>query len=178
MTDKEGNVSFFNLASSRFSVRKYDGRHVKKNKLKKILEAGRIAPTAKNIQPQKIYVIQSEEGIKKINDCCQCIYGAKTVLLVCYDKNIVWKNQFNPEITSGDVDCSIVLTHMMLEAQDQGVNSCWVAYFDHDLVSKTFELPQNIVPVAIMPMGYGCEGVVPTPNHSNKKPLEEMIVNV
>lgn len=170
-------MSFLSLAQSRFSVRKFDGRHVKKTKLKRILEAGRIAPTAKNFQPQKIYVIQSEEGLKKINSCSPCIYGSKTVLLVCYDKNIVWKSDLNPDVNSGEIDCSIVLTHMMLEAQEMGVNSCWVEYFDRDLVSKTFELPSNIIPVALMPLGYGCEDVVPSPNHTSKKTLEEMVVD-
>lgn len=168
-------MSFYDLAQSRFSVRKFDGRHVKKSRLKAIIEASRVAPTAKNNQPQKIYVIQTEENLKKINSVCPCIYGASTVLLVCYDKDRVWKNPHDESINSGDIDTSIVLTHMMLQAQELGVNSCWVKYFDHKAVSEVFNLPENIVPVSIMPLGYACEDVVPSENHTSIRPIEETV---
>lgn len=169
---------FTDLAKARFSVRKFDGRPVPKKKLQLILEAGRVAPTAKNNQPQKVYVLESKEALEKINSVCSCIYGASTVLVVCYDKSLVWQNPLDESVNSGQIDCSIVLTHMMLEAQEQGVNSCWVCYFDPKEVSRALNLPENVVPVSIMPLGFGCEGVVPTPNHTNKRETEETIIRM
>ena len=171
-------MQFYEMAKARFSVRHFDGRHVKKSKLNAILETGRIAPTAKNIQPQKIYVLETEQAIEKINKVCKCIYGASTVLLVCYDKNAVWVNPFNPNLNSGETDCAIVLTHMMLEAQNQGVNSVWVKFFDPEEVRKEFNLPENIVPADIMPLGYGCEDAVPSENHTAVRPIEETIIKL
>ena len=171
-------MQFYEMAKARYSVRHFDGRHVKKSKLNAILEAGRIAPTAKNYQPQKIYVLESDQAIEKINSVCKCIYGASTVLLVCYDKNIVWKNPFDESLNSGETDCAIVLTHMMLEAQNQGVNSVWVKFFDPEAVKKAFELPDNLVVADIMPLGYGCEDALPSENHSSVRKADETIIKI
>ncbi len=169
---------FSDLAKARFSVRKFDGRPVPKKKLQKILEAGRVAPTAKNNQPQKVYVLESKEAIEKINSVCSCIYGATTVLVVCYDKSLIWHNPLDEEVDSGQIDTSIVLTHMMLEAQEQGVNSCWVCYFNPKEVSQALNLPENVVPVSLMPLGFGCEDVVPSPNHTSIREAEETIIRM
>ncbi|MCR5761399.1 MAG: nitroreductase family protein [Sphaerochaetaceae bacterium] len=169
---------FSDLAKARFSVRKFDGRRVPKKKLQKILEAGRVAPTAKNNQPQKVYVLESKEAIEKINSVCSCIYGASTVLVVCYDKNLIWHNSLDEKVNSGQIDTSIVLTHMMLAAQEEGVNSCWVCYFNPKEVSQALNLPDNVVPVSLMPLGFACEGVVPSPNHTSIRDAEETIIRM
>ncbi|MCR4676234.1 MAG: nitroreductase family protein [Sphaerochaetaceae bacterium] len=171
-------MTFTDLARARFSVRKFDGRPVPKKKLNAILEAGRVAPTAKNNQPQKVYVLQSREALEKINGVCKCIYGASTVLVVCYDSSLIWKNPIDEGVDSGRIDTSIVLTHMMLEAQNQGVNSCWVCFFNAKEVSEALNLPENIVPVSIMPLGFACEDVVPTPLHSQIRPEEETVIRM
>ena len=79
-------MDFKELVTKRYSCKKYDGRQIEKAQLDAILEAGRWAPTAKNTQIQRVYVIQSEEGLKKVDDITVCRYGAPTVLMVCYDK--------------------------------------------------------------------------------------------
>ena len=78
--------NFLNLAKERYSVRKFTDKPIEKDKLEKILEAAKVAPTAKNLQPVKIYVLQSEEALEKINSLTRCIFGAKTVFLIAYDK--------------------------------------------------------------------------------------------
>lgn len=160
-------MDFYQMAKARFSVRQFDGRRVKKNRLNAILEAGRIAPTAKNSQPQVIYVLESDEAIEKINSASPCIYGSKTVLLICYDKNRVCKNPNDSNGNFGQIDCSIVMTHILLEAQNQGVNSCIVGYFDANKIRESFNLPDNIVPVLLLPLGYAKEGTVPSEYHSS-----------
>ena len=75
---------FLELAKERYSVRKFQDRDIAKEDMDKILEAGNVAPTGCNYQPQRIYVVKSEENIAKLNQACKCIFGAKTVLMFTY----------------------------------------------------------------------------------------------
>lgn len=107
-------MEFTNVIKNRYSCKKYDSTNqVSKEKLNAILEAGRVAPTAKNLQEQHIYVVQSEEGLAKIDACTPCRYGAPTVLVVAFDKNNVFTYPDNKR-QSGIEDAAIVATHLML----------------------------------------------------------------
>lgn len=167
-------MEFMELAAARYSVRKFDDRPIEPEKLEKILKAGILAPTAKNQQPQRVIVIRSPEAIEKLKDCTQCVYGAGTVLLVCYDVNESWKRPFDGK-DSGDVDTSIVLTHMMLEAWELGVGSVWVMFFDADKLRRAFDLPENLIPVSLMPIGYAAADAAPSPRHAESKPENELV---
>ena len=164
--------SFMDLARTRFAVREYAQTPVEQAKIDSILEAGRLAPTAKNVQPQHIYVLQSPEAIAKINELTRCAYHAPVVFLVCYDTDLAWTKDGE---SSGNMDCSIVGTHMMLEATELGLGTCWVKWFDAAEVAKAFELPANHKPSFIMPCGYAAEGVQPHANHFSRKPLSETV---
>ena len=166
------NKSFNDLARARFAVREYKQTPVEQSKLDSILEAGRLAPTAKNVQPQHIYVLQSAEAIDKINELTRCAYGAPVVFLVCYDTDQVWSKDGHD---TGDMDCSIVGTHMMLEATELGLGTCWVKWFDPAQVAEAFELPANHKPSFLMPCGYAADGVQPSPMHADRKPLSETV---
>ena len=80
-------MEFKEVVKNRYSCKKFDGRNITKEQLDAILEAGRLAPTAKNLQEQHIYVAQSEEALAKIDKATPCRYGAPTVLVVAFDKN-------------------------------------------------------------------------------------------
>lgn len=168
-------MNFLELAKNRFSVRKFSDTPLEKEKLDKILEAGKIAPTAKNQQPFRIYVLQSEEALAKINALTPCIYGAKTVLLVCYHQDEAWKNPFESNIHSGEVDASIVGTHIMLEAADLGVDSVWVGYFPNSKVEQAFNLPEKEKSVFLLPLGYRADGVEPAPPHTASKEISALV---
>lgn len=162
-------MDFIDLAKARFSVRDFDGKPVDDDILSKIVAAGQCAPTAKNLQPQKVYIIKSRESLDKINSVCQCIYGATTVIMMCFDEDTVWHNPFHNEITSGEIDAAIMLTHMMLEAKDLGIDSCWVCRFDPEEVRQIMGLPKNIHVVSLLPIGYAKAGVVPSERHYQRK---------
>ena len=170
-------MTFLELAKSRYSVRKFTDQKVEKEKLDKILEAGNIAPTAKNIQPQRVYVIQSEEALKKLSELTPCVFGASTVILLAYDKQTEWTNPFESEkgIHSGVEDVSIVATHMMLEAIEQGLGTCWVNYFPNSKVEELFDLPDNEKSVLLLLVGYIAEDSKPTANHESCKSLNEYV---
>ena len=167
-------MSFLELAAERYSVRSYSGRKVEQEKIDLILKAAQLAPTAVNYQPQMIYVLKSDEALGRINRLCRCIYGAPLVFLICSDERRTWKSQTEPGYSTGEMDCSIVCTHMMLEAWEQGLGSVWVRLFDVAEVAKAFQLPPYIRPVCLLPVGYAAPGAKPyAPWHDVYRPIED-----
>ena len=167
-------MEYTELIQARYSCKKYDGRPVEQEKLDAILEAGRVAPTAKNGQVQRIYVIRSAEGLAKIDSVTPCRYGAPVVLAVAYDK----KEQFTypgGAFNSGAEDVTIVATHMMLGAKNVGVESCWLNNFDPTKAAEVLGLPEDQVLVMLLDLGYPAEGGHPLPNHGKRKPLSETV---
>ena len=167
-------MEFTKLVTERYSCKKYDGRKVEPEKLEKILEAGRWAPTAKNLQEQHVYVVQSEAGLEKIDKVTLCRYGAGTVLVVAFDKYNVYTYPGGKR-SSGVEDATIVATHMILAAANEGVNSCWVNNFDPDKLAAELGLPANEEILMLMDLGYAAEGAGPLPNHAKRKELSETV---
>ena len=169
------SMSFMDLAKKRFSVRKYSDKPLEKEKLDKILAVGNIAPTAMNLQPQRIYVIQSKENLGKLDTLTHCRYGAGTVLLFTYNTDEDWKNPKEKGIRSGIEDVSIVATHIMLQAAELGVDTTWCNYFANSELEKMFDIPKNEKSVLIMPIGYKADDAVPAPMHEHKKDITETV---
>ena len=160
------------IVKKREAVRMFKSDKLDREIINKILDYGRLAPTAKNLQPQKIYVIESEDGIKKIDECTPCRYNAPVVLLVCCDKNIAWsKGNYD----TCDMDGSIVATFMMLGATSLGIDTIWVKMFDENKIKELFELDDNIVPICLMPIGYRKPEYKGSINHNNRKDLKEIV---
>ncbi len=167
-------MDFLTLAKERYSVRKFDGRPLSDTDVEKILEAGISAPTAKNIQPHRIYVVKSEEGIRKINECSPCIYGSKTVFIICYDKTECWCAGDGTR-NSGEIDSTIVATQMMLEATDIGAGTTMLLRYDRAMLRECFKLPENIVDVCLLTAGYPAEDAEPSPRHTERKAIDEIV---
>lgn len=167
-------MEFKDVVAKRYSCKSYNGKQVEKEKLDAILNAGRLAPTAKNLQEQHIYVIQNEEGYKKIDSVTPCRYGAPTVLVVAFDKSNVYTYPSGNR-DSGIEDAAIVATHMILAAADQGVDSCWINNFNPDYLAKELGLPENEEILMLMDLGYANENFKPLPNHTKRKDLSETV---
>ena len=167
-------MEFKEVVKNRFSCKKYSSRRVEPEKLAAILEAGRLAPTAKNLQEQHVYVVQSEEMLAKIDSATPCRYGAPTVLAVAYDKNNVFTYPGGKR-DSGAEDATIVATHMILAAADEGVDSCWINFFDPEKMEEALGLPANEEILMLMDLGYAAEGAGPLANHDSRKPLSETV---
>ena len=167
-------MEFNEVLKKRYSCKKYSGKQVEAEKVNAILEAGRLAPTAKNLQEQRIYVIQSDEKLALIDQFTPCRYGAPAVIVVAYDKNNVFTYPGN-KYDSGEEDATIVATHMILAAANEGVDSCWLNYFDPDKLAEALGLPDNEVILMAMDIGYAAEGAGPLPNHESRKPLTETV---
>ena len=168
-------MEFMEIVKSRYACRSFDGRPVKKEQLDTILEAGRLAPTAKNLQEQRVYVIQSPEMLAKIDRVTPCRYEAKTVVVVAFDKNRVFIYP-GEERDSGIEDAAIVATHMILAARSVGVDSCWINLFDPAVMAQTLGLPEYEEVLMMLDLGYASEDSVPSSNHYLRRPLSETTV--
>lgn len=167
-------MEFTQLIAQRYSCKNFGAGKVDAAALHTILEAGRLAPTAKNTQEQRIYVVQSEEGLAKIDAATPCRYGAPVCLVVAYDKNHTFTYP-GGRLNSGTEDAAIVATHLLLGAANAGVDSCWVNFFDPDKLAKALSLPENEEIVMLLDLGHAAEGAGPLPNHSSRKPLSETV---
>lgn len=166
-------MDFMEVITKRYSVRKFADKPVEEEKLQSILEVGRQAPTAKNLQPQRILVVREKEGLEKINKAAR-LYNAPLAIIACADTRESWKRPFDG-MDSKDIDVSIVTTYMMLEATRQGLGSVWICWFDPAVIRQEFALPDYIVPVNILAVGYPAEDCQPAPMHFSRKPLAETV---
>ncbi len=167
-------MEFREVVEKRYSCKKYSEKPVAEEKLRAILEAGRLAPTAKNLQEQHIYVLQSPEALAKVDAVTPCRYGAPAVLVVAFDKENVFTYPGGKR-NSGVEDATIVATHMILAAANEGVDSCWVNNFDPDRLAAGLSLPENEDILMLMDLGYAAEGAGPLPNHGKRKDLTETV---
>ena len=171
-------MEFKEVVKNRYSCKKYDGRNITQEQLEAILEAGRLAPTGCNYQPQRIYVIQSGEAMKKAAESGASLCGCPVAMLVCYDINEVWKNprdRYFENYNCGEQDCSIVAANMMYEAQELGLRSLWIRGFDALDIIELFDLPENHIPVMILALGYPSETSRPAHLHGKRKELSETV---
>ncbi|WP_230398113.1 nitroreductase family protein [Novisyntrophococcus fermenticellae] len=167
-------MEFFEVIKNRYACKKFDQRPIAKEQLEAILEAGRLAPTAKNLQEQRIYVVQSQDGLTKIDKVTPCRYGAPIVIVVAFDKNNVFTYP-GEKRDSGIEDATIVATHMMLAAKAAGVESCWVNFFDPEVTAKELGLPDNEEVLMILDIGYAAEGTGALATHTQRKKTSETV---
>lgn len=167
-------MEFTEVIKNRYSCKKFASTPIAEEKLTAILEAGRLAPTAKNLQGQKIYVIRSAEGLSKVDAITPCRYGAPTVLAVTYSTVNCFAypgGKFN----SAAEDGAIIATHMILAARNEGVDSCWLNFFDPEKAAEILGLPENEHLVMLMDLGFAAEGSAPLANHFSRKDLAETV---
>lgn len=189
-------MDFLEIAGSRHTIRKYDARPVEHDKIMKILEAGRLAPTAVNAQPQRILVLNTPSELEKVREFCtfeyrkkyvdlssECddkehgkinlYYGAPLVFFISYDEEECWHHPESGE-SSGETDAVIVATHMLLEASSLDLGTCWISYFDKEKAKRLLNLPDSWKPVAMIYAGYPAADAVPNRHlGGHRKPLEE-----
>jgi nitroreductase len=171
----ESEMSFLELAKKRYSARSYQTKQIEPEKLDAILEAGRLAPTAHNNQPQRVLVVQSPEGLAKVRKGYSRDFGAACVLIVCADHSESWRRSYDDK-DSADIDASIVTTHMMLCAKDLGIDSVWVCAFDPTAIREEFSIPETYEPINILMLGYAaCEPKSPDRHGESRKPLDQTV---
>ena len=167
-------MDFEKLSAERYSLRKYSDRPVEPEKLALILEAGRNAPTAHNLQPQRIFVIQSPEALEKADGCMGSHFHPPVILAVACDLKEAWKRETDGK-NHGEIDAAIAAAQMMLQAADLGLGTTYVGMFEPEKLWAAFPEMQGTMPVAMLTLGYPAEGAHPSRLHGSRKPLEELV---
>ena len=148
-------MDFLDLAKKRYSVRSYKKTPVEEEKVACILEAARVAPSAANLQPTRLVVIDNAEGMEKLSRAAN-VYSAPLAIIVCADHAKAWKRPADGKSTV-DIDASIATDHMMMEATSLGLGSVWICWFDPEVVAHEFGLPETFEPVNVLAIGYSDE---------------------
>lgn len=164
-------MSFLDLAKKRISVRGYDSAPIPEEKLAAVLEAGRMAPSAKNSQPYHFIVVKTPEAKKALGEAYpkDWFISAPVLIAVCVEPEKAWHRADGKHYA--DVDGSIAMDHMTLCAADLGLGTCWIGAFDPDLVKKALHLPKGVEPLAMTPLGIPADGGRP----KTRKPLSEIV---
>ena len=168
-------MEFQKLIEERYSVRDFKPEHLPQEIIEQILSAGHLAPTGCNFQPQRILVLNRDEEMEKLSECTRCRFNAPTAMLICYNRDESWVRPYDSALAA-PVDAAIVTTHMMLKAHELGVGTCWVMHFNPSAMREKFNIPENIIPEALLVMGYPSENAEPSPRHSDFRSLDEVVV--
>ena len=128
-------MDFLTLAKQRCSVRRFKKTEVEEEKLEKLLEAAHVAPTAANQQSQRLLVVKSAEGLQKLSKATNS-HGAPLAIIICGDHDNVFVRPFDGK-DMVEIDATIVADHIVMEAEDLGLSSCWITYFEPSIVKKS-----------------------------------------
>ena len=174
-------MDFTQLVDQRYSCRKYAERPVEPEKLQRVLEAGRKAPTAKNNQPQRVFVVQSEEARARLAEATAMVHDAPIALAVGYAKDeasvIAMDAYYDGSYCAGTQDASIVATTMMYAAAEEGLASLWIRGYDTGKIRAALDIPENVELVMLLALGYAAEeGGGPSPMHESRRPLDETVM--
>ena len=164
-------MEFAELIKNRYSVRAYKPDPVEDDKLKQVLEAARLAPTAANRQPFQLIVIRTagrEADLRRVYHR-SWFSQAPLVICACGLPDRAWSRKDGQSYTY--VDVSIAMDHLVLAAANLGLGTCWVAAFDVDAAREVLRLPDHVEPVAFTPLGYAADH----PKTKERKPLTELV---
>lgn len=164
-------MSFMEQTAARYTTRNYSDRPVEEEKIDMILEAGNRSPSAKNLQPVRILVARSDDALAKLAKTAN-LYGAPLGLIAIVRKDLAWKRPFDGK-NFGDIDASIVMTQMMYEAQEQGLGTTWIGYFDPSVLKMELSLADDEEVSAVLAVGYRADET--SANHGNRIPISEFV---
>ena len=167
-------MEFLELAKKRYSCRQLSNRKVEQDKIEKILQAAQVAPTAVNKQPFHIWVMESNEAKEVVSQSTNCTFNASVFFVVGAKKEEAWIREYDQR-NFGDVDASIVATHMMLEIEDLGLSTTWVGHFDPEPLKKAYSTMKDYDLIALFPTGYAETEAVPSPRHTVRKDIDAIV---
>jgi nitroreductase len=168
-------MEYYELIRTRESVRNYDpGKPVPKEIVEKILDAGRLAPSACNNQPWKFLVISSQMMLERVKASYPRSWfrDAPCILVAIGIKGEAWIRSYDG-YNSVETDVAIAMTHIMLAAENEGLGACWIAAFDPGMLSEVIKPGKGETIYAITPLGYPKPGFKKG-SEKKRKPLEEI----
>jgi len=169
-------MEYTDLIRTRESIRNYDpDRPVAKVILEKILNAGRLAPSACNYQPWKFLVISSPFMLEKVRACYnrEWFKDAPHILVVLGLRDQAWNRSYDG-YNSIETDVAIALTHIILAAENEGIGTCWIEAYNPSLLREALNLNENQLIFGITPLGYPGSGFKKT-QIKNRKELKDIV---
>ncbi len=166
-------MDFLELVKMRHSVRSYESRDIEKEKLDYVMECVRLAPSAVNFQPWKFTIVSEPEALQSIQAAYkrEWITTAPYIIVACADHNESWHRKPDGK-DHADIDLAIAVEHLCLAAAEQGLGTCWVCNFDTEICREALHLPEQLEPIALIPIGYPASVEVP---EKKRKPMEEIL---
>jgi len=167
-------MDFKELIRARYSCRAYRNNPVEEEKLAAVLEAARLAPTACNRQAFRLYVVPTADRQQALHQLYGREWLAQAPLLIgiAGEPGRNWVRRDGRNYV--DVDCAIAMDHLILQAADLGLGTCWIGAFDPAAARQLLELPPDWEPIAFTPLGYPADKSRP----KTRKPLEELVVRL
>lgn len=166
-------MSILKLIKERRSVRKYKAEPIPSEILYRVLEAARFSPSGKNLQPWKFILVQDESLKRRLVDACvgqKFIAEAPVVIVACGFPDKCYSRMGN-YMKSWAVDVAIALEHMVLQAQEEGLGTCWIGAFEEREVKSLLNIPEDVKVLALTPLGYPDT----TPKPRGRKSIEEIV---
>lgn len=168
-------MEYSQLIRERYSVRKLSDRPIEDGKVDAILEAARVSPTAVNKQPYRILVLRKREDMEKLAACTPYTFEAPMALVVFGKADEAWVRPYDG-YNSHVVDASIIGAQIMLAVHDLGLGTTWVGHFDPAKLREIFQVPAELEPVVVFPIGYPAPDAKPAAMHGKRRPLGEVVV--
>ncbi len=165
-------MNFNKLAINRRSVRNFTSEKVTEDLIIKVLEAGRIAPSAVNYQPYIFIVVDDAHLLNEIYKSYprEWFSKAKQIIIVCANHNQSWKRPSDNK-DHADIDAAIAADHITLQAAELRLGTCWVCNFNAEILSKALNLPSQFSPVVMLPIGYPADT---PPETKKRKSIDEL----
>jgi len=163
-------LDVFEAIKRRRSIRKFEQKSVEKEKLMKVLEAARLAPSAMNRQPYVFIVTSDEEMIKKISSACNQKWDAPIIIVICALPEKAWVRDDGEEYWKAD--SAIAMNNLSLQACEEDLGTCWIAAFDEQKIKEILGIVNEARIVAMTPLGYPAEKKGPV---TNRKSISELV---
>jgi nitroreductase len=167
-------MTVLELMKKRCSVRMFEDRPIEDEHLRFVLEAARVAPSACNLQPWQLLVVESRGLICRIAPDWVGPSNAPTLIVCCGDHTQAWRRRDGKDHC--DIDLAIVVDHMTLAATEVGLGTCWICSFDAFQCALALDLPKHLEPAVLLPIGYPAESKPADRHDQERKPLEQLVV--
>jgi nitroreductase len=169
-------MNFHTLVLERESIRSYDkDREIPRDSLERILDAGRLAPSAGNRQPWEFLLVSSKTMLKKIRPCYKAgwFQDAPHILVVKGNRELAW-TRADDKYNSLETDLTIAMDHMILAADFAEIATCWIAAFNPELLRHALNLNEHEEVFAITPLGYPLNSFKKK-KQKKRKPFNEVV---
>lgn len=161
------------LMKARCSVRQFRDQPIEREKLLYVLEAARVAPSGCNYQPWRFLVLEDKELFRRVSPDWVTESQAPVVIVACGDHQHAWRRRDGKDHC--DIDVAIAVDHLTLAAAEVGLGTCWICSFDAYRCATLLNLPYQLEPVVLLPIGYPAQSRPANRHDTDRKPLDQIV---